>query len=200
VKRVPVMACLVAVSSAGCVHFHLDDGAPGHVDLRAPPAFPEVKTVESARPPGETMLVVTPAVFGLTGSHAGAHTNLLGAELSVEWGWDPATAPTMHLHRGDDRLAPRHGWGLTLGAQMAFAPGSWRPSAGPITAELRRSLVGAFFAGGGWIWDPRTHRHGAVATALAGIFMVRGGYLWGAGGFVSIGLNFFFPITWVWTR
>lgn len=198
-KPVVLVACIVA-SSAACVHFHLDEGAPGHVDLRALPAFPEMRALEPARAPGEAMLVVTPAIFGLTGRHAGAHTNLLGAELSFEWGWDPRTAPTMHSHHGDGRHVPRHGWGLTLGAQAAFTPGSWRPSAGPITAEVRRSFAGALFGGAGWIWDPGHHRHGAVATVIAGVVMLRGGYLPGAGGFASIGMNLFFPVTWVWAR
>lgn len=198
-KHLAVVAC-IAASSGACVHFHRDEGAPGHVDLRTPPAFPEMRAVEPARVPGETMLVVTPAVFGLTGRHAGAHTNLLGAELSFEWGWDPETAPTMHSHHGDGRHPPRHGWGLTLGTQAAFRAGSWQPSAGPIAAEVRRSFAGALFGGAGWIWDPGSHRHGAVATAIAGVFMLRGGYLAGGGGFAAIGFNFFFPITWVSTR
>ena len=198
-KAGALMAWIVAGSTA-CGHFHRDDGAPGHVDLSHPPAFPELRSLEPARPPGEAMLVVTPAVSVLAGRHAGARANLVGAELSVEWGREPESAPTMHGHEGDQRLLPRHGWGLTLGAQVATAA-SWRnPSAGPITIEVRRSFAGILFGGAGWISDPRTGRHGAIATAVANPFILRAGYIPGDGAFWSVGLSLLFPVAWVWTR
>jgi hypothetical protein len=197
------LAALLAL--AGCGHVHADQGAPGLVDLAQPPLFPDVRSVEPAREPGESMVCLAPAFLATKGSRRLASGRrdevLLGLELSLEKG------TSEHNHQVDAGLdppqrlvLPETAWGMAAGAQAVVRPGG-DVGLGPLTLELRHRFgYGVFTAGGGVLWDLETRRPGLVGTAAALIFVVRAGHVSGQGAFGSIGVDLWAVTTWVRTR
>jgi hypothetical protein len=188
------LACL---SLCGCVRF--DRRAPGVIDVARPPEVPSLRAVEAARWSGEDLFVLTPAVLGLCGPCGRVWRGSLAAELSLEWGW---FAHNDHVIRAPLLLrwrTPERAWGLAAGAQLLFDRPNDSSAPVVLSLELRRRWSLLVF-GAGPLYEPGAQRLGVQGSFFAPPLVFRFGYVRSEGLVGYLGLQLFFPVTWVRTR
>jgi hypothetical protein len=73
-------AAWVLLLSSGCVHWHFDRNAPGHIDVNAPPARLEPGKLEPPTDPGERYALIGVGPFGGILHRSGTGEGAIGAE------------------------------------------------------------------------------------------------------------------------
>lgn len=191
-----VTAALLTLWCAGCTVHHLEKNAPGHVDVRTPPAHPEQRAVEPPGDPGEQAVWLTYGAlaggglgFPKSGSVVGSYG--LGPELSVHVGG----FETSHTYDGPP-LLPERAIGMNVGWTALAHPGT---GVGPVYGELQHTER-PFHLAPGWAWDADDGRHGPQATLGIGPLYVRYTHLFDQGGALHLGLVFKGYDAWVWSR
>jgi hypothetical protein len=186
---------VLAVLCSGCVHVHRTRNAPGHVDIREPPAAIESVKVERPRDPGENMLALSPGPFvGGGGWAAGNRTGgsyAVGTELSLLYG------RSQRSHADDDFLVyPVDSVGVNAGATFASTEGVGLDRLyGEL--QLAQSLSGV---AAGWAVERRTGASGPQITGFVGPLYVRSTTLLDQGTELTAGLVFKLPVVWVWSQ
>jgi len=201
------VALLAALALAGCM-VHLERNAPGHVDLAAPPTAP-AEQVEEPGDPGENMITLSSGLglggggdFGGAGSSRGAfkltlETTLHFGDRAFSHDENPPFIPL-----ATNRYYPDRSLGLSLGWH-ALDTSSGRVATGPLYLEAQGFMMEAYASGVGvgWAVDPRSGHHGPQVTLFGlAVFTARYLYLAGVGHEIAAGIQFKFPVTWVWSR
>jgi hypothetical protein len=197
---------VVFVLAVGCAHFDLDDGAPGLTDVAQPPEHLDWFMVTPATPPGDRMLVLTPALFGVLGQIPAGRDHLagegFGAEVALEYG------VSQHYHRtlpGENGSpSPDRGVGLALGWTTFTSAPAGGSAHGPVYAEARLRLAPAATAGLGFFIHPNAEQgyrqRGPQVSAITGPLFLRLGYVLGEGACAQVGVDVWGTLSWVWSR
>lgn len=205
-RAVPTVASFVAM--AACTHYHRGGNAPGITDIARPPTRIADPSPEYPGESGEHMLTVSSGVLAGVGGgsiESGAVGDFAG-EITVSYGDSPFTHndlgdPALFLPRG--LLLPTQSYGVTLGWSALRIASQRDGNAGAITGPLYLEVQGSRLIGGGgvgWAVDLKSGKTGPQFNAFFMFLFARGRVLFGDGWEVVGGLQFKFPVTWVWRR
>lgn len=207
----------VALGATGCLVFHPERDAPGHIDVHAPPERIEVERAEVPEDPGQrvTRLLLGPYLLTGPATRQGQSATLAlqaGGELSLgffelEQSHAPAVDPSLGM-RDPGLYFPEGtidqvnlGWSVVelLGSQQHL---------GPVYLEWQRTRARESPARS-WGWmagysvSPHDGTHGPQlgALALSGLVFARASYQFGRGASVLVGFTHKLPLAfWVRSR
>jgi hypothetical protein len=202
------IAIVLLAALAGCRHYHRDTNAPGLVDVRVPPSQPARGELEVPGDPGERMIVLSPGVVATAGgrSRAPHFAGDIAAEVTLSSGESDRShndnqAPFLFMPRG--LVLPQRGHGVTLGwsaLRIHDHPGGGGDlTTGPLYLTLHAFRF-AYGGGGGYLYDPIHHDHGAEIFGYLGLVEARARYLLDGGFEVTLGYQFKLPVSWVESR
>jgi hypothetical protein len=172
---------LAVLGAGGCLHVDSQRNAPGHVDVRAPPARIEIERTERPADPGERIVVLSPGVLL-------ARSSPVGLELSFHYG--ESSVSHERDHRVGGLLLPDRSLALNLGGTV---------SAGQFYAEVQAGTPIAALAAG-YVRDRDRARSGAQSTAFLGPLYLRVRYFPDGGGQLELGFLFKAPLAISWSR
>ena len=190
-----VAAAFVVLVATGCpaTRYHVDNNAPGTIDVRTPPQRPVPDRRELPGDPGEETLAFNAGLYGGAGPcEAGDTCGEAGIELTLNRGGQDRSH-----HESDAYVYPISGYGGSLGWSLLH--GSSDVALGPMYAEVHAYKL-LYGIAAGWSFNPFEPDHGPQVTGWAGPLYLRVRYQLDGGTEMFIGGNIKWPFVWIWSR